>query len=169
MGSVGSRDLSNNGTDTEVLRVTGRGQIFTGAIGYTRIANVAGWTTNPEGYEVCNSGSYSGQVCAVIRDNNTCIRLAGRSGQGYACHEVHAENGNYNIANQEGDSGGPIFRVIGGTNGSLEATGIDSASTPADRVTCQYNTSHSNVCYWDLYYTAMISALQEWHATINTS
>jgi hypothetical protein len=93
----------------------------------------------------------------AIDNNNECILIDSR----YACHEIHAHAAGDDIATQRGDSGGPVFRFIGG---NLEATGLVSSSTPSKEVPCKYNTP--DTCYSDVYYSAIDWDLQEWGATL---
>jgi hypothetical protein len=164
MGYISNRDTSSGGTDTEILDTINHGGssdlVWLGSPTSTTRGIVSGYTTNPVGDQICNSGAYSGEVCgAAITNNNTCITVDGI----WRCHMIHAVNSSHAIANETGDSGGPVFRFIGS---SLYATGIVSASTTADQRSCQYNTNQ--ICFWDIYYTAINSALSEYGARIIT-
>ena len=164
MGFISNRDTKSGGTDTEILETAYHGGssavVWTGIPSSTTRSVVSNWSTNPVGDQICNSGAYSGRVCgATITNNNTCIYVDGV----YKCHLIHAVNSAHAIANETGDSGGPVFRYIGS---GLYGTGIVSASSTADERSCQYNTNQE--CFWDIYYTAMDSALSEYGAKINT-
>lgn len=174
MGTVGSRDLdggtnSTNGrTDTEVLRFEGGPLIFTGAIGSPTIEGVYGVATNPVGYLVCTDGSYDGQICNLkVSSNNDCVRLEGRTGAGYACHLIHVAkaDGSHAAVGGNGDSGGPVYRYIGG---KLMATGLISNAVGANIATCPANVISGRFCFDAMYYTAMNSSLGRWNGTLNT-
>jgi hypothetical protein len=159
MGTETSRDVRNGGDDTGLVRMPVSGNIWTGIIGQPVPKPVAGDATNTNGYTVYNEGAYSGEVAATVENNYAgCISLSGYtglSGSRTECNLVQAiSNG---IASQEGDSGGPVIRYIGGR---LMVTGIVSAGG-GTAITCQYNIQYehgndpANSCYHTLYYTAM--------------
>jgi hypothetical protein len=156
MGTEASRDVRNGGDDTALVRMPVEGHVWTGIVGQAVPKPVAGDATNPNGDTVYNEGAYSGQVAATVVNNYAgCITLGGYtglSGQRTECNLVEATSGG--IANQEGDSGGPVIRYIGG---NLMITGIVSAAGGSS-IPCQYNTQYEaspNSCYHVLYYTAM--------------
>jgi hypothetical protein len=161
MGTIKERSWANNAGDSEVINTRGSDLIWTGAIGSPERADVAGWTTNPVGDQVCQSGSYSGETCdLVINNNNECVQF-----EVYVCHLIHAYSPSHAIANQLGDSGGPVFRFL---SDGLNATGTDTGSTTADTVACKYNVFSGEKCFWDIYYTAIDWTLPHWGASINT-
>lgn len=162
MGTVGARDVTDGGTDTEVLRINSWYGITTGADSNPQLAFVSGYTSNPIGYQVCNDGATTGEICGLVIDqSNVCRQEQGRQGQGHACYLVHAYNPSGGIANAEEDSGGPVFRFNGS---SLEATGIVSASTQFING-CHVNVDH--LCFSDVYYTDISYTLQEWQMSVN--
>jgi hypothetical protein len=112
-----------------------------------------GVTTNPDGDTVYNEGSLSGQVASVVQNNYAgCASVAnytGLSDKRYECNLVWAHSSG--VAVQDGDSGGPMVRWIGG---QMYLTGIVSAGNSKDPAPCTYNTQYSNVCSHDVYYTA---------------
>ncbi len=161
MGTIKERSWANNLGDSEVINTRGSDLIWTGVIGSPERSLVAGWTTNPVGDQVCQSGSYSGETCdLVINNNNECVQFAV-----YVCHLIHAYSPSHAIANQLGDSGGPVFRFL---SDGLNATGTDTGSTTADTVTCKYNIFPGEQCFWDIYYTAIDWTLPHWGASINS-
>jgi hypothetical protein len=124
MGTVVNRDTSADGIDVEVAtgcdgsgKCGGSDLVFTGVIGNPQVAVVSGYTTNPVGYQVCQSGSYSGETCGLVIDNNnnTCITIYVEVDgvNRHICHLIHAYSPSRSIANEGGDSGGPVFRFIG--------------------------------------------------------
>jgi hypothetical protein len=169
VGYVGQRDLVWTGTDTELIPTNASNQIQTGYIGAPTMSYVNGWASNPAGYQVCQSGAFSGALCGitiasdtVYGDPGTCL-LAYVDGQPrISCHLIHANAAAGQIANQAGDSGGPVYRFIGS---SLAAVGIVSSSTPGNTVPCVYNAT---TCFNDLYYTSIDSTLAKWGASLNT-
>jgi hypothetical protein len=156
MGTETSRDVGKDGDDTALVRMPVKGGIWTGIIGNPVARPVAGYATNPDGDIVYDEGAYSGEVAVkVVNNYGGCISIsgyAGVSGKRTECNLVEATSNG--IASQEGDSGGPVIRYIGG---KLMVTGIVSASGgPA--VACQYNTQYERTadsCYHTLFYTAM--------------
>jgi hypothetical protein len=161
MGTETSRDVSNGGDDTALVRMPVGGNIWTGIIGNPIAKQVAGDATNPDGDIVYNEGAYSGEVAAkVVNNYYGCISpkgYTGLSGNRTECNIVEATSSG--IANQEGDSGGPVIRYIGG---KLMVTGIVSAENTATPAACQYNTQYegsTNSCSHTLYYTAMTEIL----------
>jgi hypothetical protein len=165
MGYISQNDNTSDGTDTEVLDTQYQGGdsglVYVGDPGTGTEEGVAGWADNPVGDTVCNSGAYSGTVCGIgIDNNNTCIYEPelGRD----ICHLIHGHTTS-TIANELGDSGGPIFRYV---NDDIYAIGTDVASTTADTIACQYNTRET--CFTDIYYNAMDSVLAAYNATLIT-
>jgi Trypsin len=163
MGTEVSRDVRSGGDDTALVRMPVSGNIWTGIIGQPVPKPVAGDATNTNGFTVYNEGAYSGEVAARVQNNYAgCIYLSGYTGLSSSrkeCNLVQATSSG--IASQEGDSGGPVIRYIGGR---LMVTGIVSASGgPA--ITCQYNIQYEHSknpaqsCYHTFYYTAMTEIL----------
>jgi hypothetical protein len=95
---------------------------------------------------------HSGEVCSNVQNNDYgCLWVgpyAGMTGTRWECNLVKASAGSFCIANQAGDSGGPMIRYV---NGALKVTGLVSAAG-GNKVTCQYNAT---TCYSTVYYTAM--------------
>jgi hypothetical protein len=103
-----------------------------------------------------------------VKSKNNCIwagPYAGLTGNRYECGLVYAVPGSGGIANQDGDSGGPVYRYEGS---GLYATGTVSASIMGSdhQVPCQYNTDEGK-CWDNLYFTNMHDQLSEWNATMN--
>lgn len=161
MGTIGTRETAAGSVDAEVINANSNGQFWTGTTSQ-QLNTITNWTTNPVGAtDACNDGAYSGQVCGMrIDNNNECIIPTGFR---EICHIIHAYNALHGIANQEGDSGGPVIRII---SGKFYAAGVVSASTTADTTRCLYNTP--DTCFWDIYYSAMNSTLSALGASINT-
>jgi Trypsin len=159
MGTETSRDVRNRGDDTALVRMPVEGNIWTGIVGHPVPKPVYGDATNPNGDTVYNEGAYSGEVAVtVVNSYRGCISVPdyiGLSGKRTECNIVEAESGG--IASQEGDSGGPVIRYIGGR---LMVTGIVSAAD-GSAIACQYNIQYEHgadpakSCYHILYYTAM--------------
>lgn len=156
MGTETSRDVRNGGDDTALVRMPVEGHIWTGVVGHPAPKAVAGDATNPDGDTVDNEGAYSGEVAVrVVNNYYGCITLGGYtglSGTRRECNIVEATSSG--IANQEGDSGGPVIRYIGGR---LMVTGIVSAAG-GPRIACQYNTQYEtspDSCFHIIFYTAM--------------
>lgn len=155
MGTETSRDIRHGGDDTALVRMPVEGHIWTGIIGNPVPKAVTGDATNPDGDTVYNEGAYSGEVAVTVVNNYAgCINVSGYtglSGSRYECNIVKATSNG--IANQDGDSGGPVIRYIGG---QLKVTGIVSAENPG--IPCQYNNQYEpnpDSCSHVLYYTAM--------------
>jgi hypothetical protein len=156
MGTETSRDVRNGGDDTALVRMSVEGHIWTGIIGAPAPKAVTGDATNPDGDTVYNEGAYSGEVAVTVVNNYYgCLTLSGYtglSGSRTECNLVEATSSG--IANQEGDSGGPVIRYIGG---QLKVTGIVSAASGA-AIACKYNTQYEpspDSCFHTIYYTAM--------------
>lgn len=155
MGTETSRDVNNGGDDTALVSMPVLNHIWTGVIGSPVPETAVGDATNPDGDTVYNEGAYSGQVPATVQNNYYgCIYVSGVtgvSGNRYECNIVEATSSG--IANQDGDSGAPMIRYIGG---NLMVTGIVSAGSGV--VGCQYNVT---TCYNTVYYTAMDEILSD--------
>lgn len=169
IGYVGQRDLAWTGTDTELIPSNSSNMIQTGVIGSPAVSYVNGWASNPAGYQVCESGAFSGAVCGitialdtVYGDPGTCLTVYVDGLPRIECHLIHANAAPGMIANQSGNSGGPVYRFIGS---SLAAVGIISGSTPGNTVPCVYN---STLCFNDIYYTSIDATLSKWGASLNT-
>lgn len=161
MGTVGARDLSNGGIDSEVLRMRGSGLLFTGPIGNPQRAAVSGYTSNPEGYQVCTDGTYDGEICnlMIIRNHDICKP---RDTGGMSCDLVRADNQADAAGGGEGDSGGPVFRFSGS---NLLVTGTISSGGGSEEP-CPANAFPYRTCWQDQYYTAAVSIVQKWNAVI---
>jgi hypothetical protein len=156
MGTEASRDVRKDGDDTALLRMPVSGAIWTGIIGKPQGKAVAGYATNPDGDTVYNEGAYSGEAAATVVNNYPgCISVSGYigvSGKRTECNLVEAVSSG--IASQEGDSGGPVIRYVGG---KLMVTGIVSAGG-GSAIACTYNTQYeltAKSCYHSVFYTAM--------------
>jgi Trypsin len=155
MGIEKSRDIRNGGDDTALIAMPVSNRIWAGAIGVAHSVVVAGAATNLVGDVVYNEGAYSGQLASVVQNNYAgCITSYYDTLRAYRteCNIIWARS--TGIANQEGDSGGPMVRWIAGR---LYVTGIVSAGTGS--VTCQYNAPYSNECFHNVYYTAATEIL----------
>jgi hypothetical protein len=156
MGYEVSRDVSYGGDDTALLSMSSSDLIWTGIVGQPVRATDTGWATNPDADVVCNEGAYWGEVCSVVQNNYLGCKwvgpYSGLSGNRYECNLVLASRIDNRIANQAGDSGGPMIRYVGG---NLKVTGVVSGSDSSTQVGCQYNTQYSDVCWSTVWYTAM--------------
>ena len=154
MGTLHSRDITNGGDDTALIRGSSSGSIWTGIIGAPVKTPISSYATNPTGFTVLNEGSYSGEVSSIIQNNSVgCVWVsgyAGLTGQRYECNLVWAHSSG--IGNQEGDSGGPMVRYV---SGQLDVVGI--VSLGASPTPCSFNVTK---CFHDVYYTAMNEILQ---------
>ncbi|MFC5464998.1 S1 family peptidase [Lederbergia graminis] len=107
MGFISDRDFTNYGLDTELIDVNGGSSdlIWIGSATNPVIAQVTGATTSPVGYEVCQSGALSGEICdLVIKDNNLCVDFGV-----LLCDLVKTQHQYGNTAGQPGDSGGTFL------------------------------------------------------------
>jgi hypothetical protein len=172
MGTIERRSAGQNSLDTELIDVGQSSDLIWRGQTTPISATVYGYTNNPGGSYVCNSGAYSYEVCNIqVQSGNHCIYLLYNEGTNppvyyYSCHQTYGLNPAGNVANQEGDSGGPIYRFVGGI---LYATGTVSAQFGPDgtEVDCVYFTAH-NHCSDDIYFLPISVSLQEWGATLNT-
>jgi hypothetical protein len=78
------------------------------------------------------------------------------------CGEILAETTGDAIANQGGDSGGPVTR---NASGNTYAVGTVSAAQTNTTTTCTYYAA--TTCYTTLYYVPIGPILSEWGATLN--
>lgn len=131
IGYVSRRTRANGGLDTELINTKPHGGsshlIWIGGVKNPDVAVVSGKATSPVGYQVCQSGSYSGQVCRLsIENSHTCVVFDGGV---KTCHLVKVKQLDGKTAGRGGDSGGPVYRysnglkatgtVVGGNNGSI--------------------------------------------------
>jgi hypothetical protein len=181
IGSISQTGWSNNGQDSELIKTNSSGQvsgnIWTGPVGSPVQTSLAGAYAPAVGQTVCNDGSYSGEVCGLtIETNPACISVGG-AGPGVTptsetlCGEQLAMASGSGIANQSGDSGGPVLSTKPGSSGTY-AAGVVSASAPSGKydgfilstVTCQYNVT---TCYNNLFYDDVSQVLSSWGASIS--
>jgi hypothetical protein len=160
IGYVGTILTASSDTDAEVINASSTGKVYTGGPYSSTLTNISGTATNPVGGTVWNDGAYSGETIKLsISANNECIIV---SGFREVCHVDQAYTPlTGEVANQDGDSGGPMIRVI---SGHTYAAGIVSASTSDEQTPCQYNTP--DTCYLDVFYSDIGSVLSELKATI---
>lgn len=111
---------------------------------------------------VQNDGAYSGETSLLrVSARNMCIAIRGFR---TACGEVEANSSNGRVAQETGDSGGPVIRVI---SGRVYAAGIDSAYfTGQDIIHCTYNKAET--CSTDLLYANIDDSLTQLHAVLKT-
>ena len=161
VGFEESRDVSYGGDDTALTSITPTPNVWTGVIGSPGLTPVTGDATNPVGDTVCNEGSASGEVCPVVKSSYYgCLNVSGyigvTGGTRYECNLVSATEPNNGIGNQDGDSGGPVVRYVGG---NLKDVGIVSASG-GSKIGCKYNADVYPQCFPTVYYTAMDQILE---------
>lgn len=148
------------GGDTELLDMSVTNPVWTGAIDHPSLQTVVGFGTNPLGSTVYNEGALSGQVGAtVISDfppgdpsaGGGCIKEQdGKTGPVFvACHVIEAVAPPGEVANETGDSGGPVVQFV---NGGVVVTGIVSSGNT--KVNCAPGMN-PGTCFNQLYYTAM--------------
>jgi hypothetical protein len=172
MGHISQNDNTTDGSDTEIIQTTNGGSsalMFDGNPGTESSDIIDGWADNPVGDYVCNSGAYSGTVCGIqIKNNNTCVTET-ESGR-VVCHLIWALSYDNTIANETGDSGGPVYRVINGdvyavgTTVGYKETGSSPTSPPTYPVACQYNKAQT--CTADIFYNAIDYVLSAYKATL---
>jgi hypothetical protein len=168
LGGFEDRETGSGAGDAAVFNTNKDGgsshKIWTGVIGSPSLTDVAGSTANAVGSSVCNEGAYSGEICDLtVENNDTCLTFSGFRKE---CHLVEAQRCSSCIANQAGDSGGPIVKFV---LGDVLAAGIDSGVTDVRlTVPCQHNAT---TCYSTLLYTAMTWTLNSsgLGVTLNTN
>lgn len=90
---------------------------------------VDGWAQARPGFAVCHSGSTSGAVCNFTNSSNFVYGYCGNDAYGnHECYNdlVYADYQPGGIGSRGGDSGGPVFTLVG-TN-AVRAVGIVSGS-----------------------------------------
>lgn len=173
MGTVFGRQVSccdANGmfigdVDSELLSAQGSSLVWRGAIGASYRATVSGRASNAEGLVVCNLGSASGEVCSTeSSEQNMCITFSDGPNTYRTCHETLSQNLNGGIANEGGDSGGPVIHVSGGL---VYGTGLVSAEDlGVDQIPCVHYAY--NKCSLDMYLTGLYYALLDSSAALKT-
>lgn len=159
IGTVNSRNLVNGEEDVELISASGSPNIWIGTPTSSTTNPVSGYETPQVGMTVDNNGAYSGSVESTIAAINTCINVTEPVAR-TICGIAHSTS--TSVANETGDSGGPISRFY---NGALYALGTDTAATSARVVSCTYNTSQK--CFNDLYFEQMPDTLSLYGATLN--
>lgn len=160
VGTDYANDWLDWGDDTALLAVSPSDLVWTGAIGSPLAVTTAGWASSPDGDRVCNEGAISGQVCSMVVNNFFgCLDFyyPVLDGKRHECNLVWSEATNSGIANESGDSGGPVVRYI---DGKLYVVGIVSAGGGYEPYCVNNILSDDMRCYNDLYYTAMDEILR---------
>ena len=140
--------------------------VWRGDIGASYRATISGRSGNPEGSTVCNLGAYSGEVCSTVTSTqNVCLTYTVGTSTYRTCHTYLADQTAGGIANEEGDSGGPVIKVIGGlVYGTGTVTAQDTG--PGLTVPCvHYNPA---VCSRHLWITGLFYILNDSAAVLNT-
>lgn len=157
------------GRDAEVIDVApgfAGGRTYTGGVADATEGSlpVNGAGANIAGLVVCNSGSFSGELCGiVIRRANVNYRLVIRGAAVNVVGGVYGQTGGLRfVANAPGNSGGPIIRRT--RPGQVQAMGIDSASTRALLVPCRVYFATS--CAPDIFYGDITAILRAYRAVL---
>lgn len=171
MGTVASRDLTNNGLDAESIDTNGvldggsSKLVWTGGSTNPQIASVSGTTNSPLYDQVCQSGAFEGEICSLeIVSASECINESDGSNVRPVCNVFEADNTAGGIANGEGDSGGPVFRFSGSY---LYAIGLDTAGGGTQTQCPTWQTTPGRLCFSKMYYTDINPVLTEFGFTIN--
>jgi len=161
IGTVAQRLTASGASDAEAIAANSADRVYLGPYRTTSVATIAGQVDNPVGATVYNDGAYSGLTGALtIVARDMCIQPGGFRRE---CGVVEAVGSIGEIANQDGDSGGPMPRAI---DGKAYAAGLVSASTTADSISCVHNLPDQ--CYTNVFYANIESALSQLHAVLKT-
>jgi hypothetical protein len=162
IGQITNSDTAQGGDDVEFVQADLQefnNTIWGGVVGSPDRLKVTGVAPNVDGEAVCNSGAFSGQDCylTVTGKVSGCQVIdnypngLGGTEERMVCGVTEAlPPKDTDIANQGGDSGGPVFAYV---NGDVEASGVVSFSFVGenDTVMCQANTP--DTCYNNLWFT----------------
>ena len=150
IGTVDDTALTDWGDDVELIGATG-GDFWGGSNpGSPTLYSYDGYTESIDGWTVWNEGAYSGAVSSVVDSHNHCLIPAGQTL--HFCHEVKATA--TGIANQGGDSGGPVLRNVNSTKYAVGTVSLGDGTA-----TCVYHTYVS--CYSILYFVDIQSELDD--------
>lgn len=158
------------GHDSAFLTAPGSRLIFNGEIGSSSTLEVGGWTAPKVGDGVCNSGAFSGRVCNITVQSTggsqTFVEIGSDNTKTYyhADHLAYGTSNNGGIANESGDSGGPVYQKPG-------TQALYSGTVTGERTGLGYNVPcvhYSNqVCSNNIYFTQIGSMLGYWGVTLN--
>jgi hypothetical protein len=131
LGSVSSVQFSNNGLDVEMIKANAGPDIWRNG---SNFYHVVGETAPAVGSSVCTDGSSSGEVCGVaVQKLNYCVTFSdGKT----TCHLDRGYRAALNVC-QGGDSGGPVYGSISGSNAYVAGTIVGG-------------TNSNQTCYWEM-------------------
>jgi hypothetical protein len=161
IGVVRQRNSRSGQADAEAIAANSADRIYTRSVYSTHLVAINGVTGNPVGSYVNNDGAYSGQTSLLrVVAGGFCYHPTGHR---IFCNGVEAESSFARVANEAGDSGGPIIRVV---SGRTYAAGIDSASIGGEGVHCKYNKA--SWCSANVVYANIDQSLAQLHAVMKT-
>lgn len=109
------------------------------------------------GQNICSSGAVTGEHCATIRATDIAWTCGSKT-----CHGFRASRDDGGVTVGGGDSGGPMYIVIGG-----EAYARGMIDGGSNRRSCG-RTSLPTQCFTYVYGIPMVDILDHWNARIDT-
>lgn len=115
---------------------------------------VDGWIYPDVGTYVCQSGAYSGEICAIkVTRDNVSYHMEGEDGGDILVGDgVEAERTDHTSAEGEGDSGGPVYSYNTSADQHVYAVGINSAIDTGTLATCTGYNYSGRECAWRYYF-----------------
>lgn len=156
-------EQTTGGTDSAIISASGSASVILGSPTSSTAAHVDAAHSTALGYQICNDGAYSGDLCSItVQDLSANVSFNDE-----AHHEVrtfpgqiHGTGDGGGLANQSGNSGGPVVKSA---NGNLYGLGIVSASGATHACTYVYSGA---TCYKDLYYTGIYALMADLNASM---
>lgn len=158
---------SASGGNADILAGRGWYRMFDGAAyqpdGYYK--NVRDWKDYSINMSVCDSGGMSGVHCGlkIIETSNSVLADDGSSH--YLTFKTEKTSSLTAIAASTGDSGGPVFVPISGTE-EVYATGMIQVGSKT--VSCSGTRDSTPTCTHYMNYTTIHTILNNWGATLVT-
>ncbi|HEV7949048.1 MAG TPA: S1 family peptidase, partial [Glaciihabitans sp.] len=119
----------------------------------------AGALTSPIGAPVCHSGAFEGDRCFTIQQNGITKQI-----EGYWLSSLVRATGSDPQAVGQGDSGGPVVRMIGN---SMYGVGTVTAGEGVWTTCSNWSPQTSRKCYPTLLYTDLGPTLTKWGISVN--
>lgn len=141
--SVGTVRHENVGHDLMLIATSADNWMWDGGAETNNFTKrVDGWAEARPGFAVCHSGSTSGAVCNFTNSNNFVYQYCHNDMyNNWECYNdlVLADYGSGGIGSREGDSGGPVFTLVG--SNAVRAVGIVSGGNGAQMVYQDFTTA----------------------------